>query len=226
MSRLLPLLLSLLCACETNVTPPPEVFHILDITPPRQVRNEEKTVTVRLDVEPRFHVDYGDKQVRMLEEPVLELRSQTESLVRTVPLNKYLGHGRFQGRIPAGLSIGLYDIRVMMGEGREASRSSAYEVRPPVDFWVDNIGDQYAREPFTITLHAGGPDADSFEGTVQVSLYKDNATTFSFRSDPFTAGVLQQEISIDTPGSNYLIILPDDQDILATSNAFTVLSRD
>jgi hypothetical protein len=221
MNKLLPLLLTLLCACETPVTPPPEAFQILEITPREQLTNESKSITVRLDVEPRFHVDYGEQLVRMLEEPVLEIGSQT-----VVPLDTYLGHGQFQGRVSPGLPVGRHEIRVKLGDGREATLPDAYEVRPSVGFWIESIRDQYINEPFTITLHAAGPDAERFEGTVQVSLYKGGgANTISFPSGPFTAGVHQQELTIDTPGNGYLIVVQDDQNNSATSNAFRVLSK-
>ncbi len=228
MSRLLPLLL-LLCACETDVTPQPKVFHILEIMPPKQVSNEDKTVTVRLNVEPRFLVDYGEQQVRMLDEPVLEIRSQTEPLEqRTVPLDTYLGHGQFRGRVDAGLPAGLYDLRVKLGDGRETSLAGGYEVRPAVGFWVEEIArQQFVNEPITITLHAGGEDAELFEGTVEVSLYANGATpTSTFVSGPFTAGVRQEQLTIDTPGERYLIVVQDkQQNNRATSNDFNVHSR-
>lgn len=220
MNKLLPFFLSLLCACETPVTLPPEAFQILDIIPREQFTNETRSITVKLDVEPRFHVDYGEQVARMVEEPVLEIGSQT------VPLDTYLGHGQFQGQVSQGLPVGRYEVRVKLGDGREATLPDAYEVRPSVGFWIESIGDQYINEPFTLVLHAAGPDAELFEGTVQVSLYKGGANTFSFPSGPFTAGVRQQEITIDTPGNNYLIVLQDDQNNTATSNAFRVLSKD
>jgi hypothetical protein len=221
MNKLLPSLLVLLCACGTPVPAPPEAFQILEITPRQQFTNEVQSVTVRLDVEPRFHVDYGEQQVRMLDKPVLEIGSET-----LVALDTYLGYGQFQGRVNAGLPAGRYALRVKLGDGREATLPDAYEVKPSVDFWIESVGDQYINEPFTIVLHAAGPDAEQFEGTVQVSLYKGAANTFSFPSGPFTAGVRRQELTIDTPGSNYLIVLQDDQNNLATSNSFRVLSKD
>ncbi|MCY1078352.1 hypothetical protein [Archangium lansingense] len=219
MNKLLPLLLTLLCACET-VTPVQKEFQILEITPREQFTNESKSVTVKLDVEPRFLVHYGEKEARMIEEPMLEIGSQT------VPLDTYLGHGQFQGQVGLGLPVGRYEIRVKLEEGREATLPDAYEVKPSVGFWIGTIGDQYLNEPFTITLHAAGPDAEHFEGTVLVSLYKGGSNTFSFPSGPFTAGVRQQEITIDTPGDNYLIVLKDDQNNGATSNKFRVLVKD
>jgi hypothetical protein len=219
MNKLLPLLLTLLCACETVVTPPAEAFQILGITPREQVTNESKSITVQLDVEPRFHVDYGQQQVRMLEEPELEIGTQV------VPLDTYLGHGQFQGQVKPGLEVGVYSIKVKMGDGREAILPEAYEVKPSVGFWIESIGDQYINEPFTITLHAAGPDADHFEGSVRVSLYKGGASTHTFQSNTFSAGLCQQELTIDTPGNNYLIVVEDEQNNGATSNAFRVLTK-
>ncbi|HEX5753513.1 MAG TPA: hypothetical protein VFZ09_45370 [Archangium sp.] len=219
MSKLLPLLLPLLCACETVVTPPAGAFQILDVSPREQVTNESKSITVQLDVEPRFHVDYGEQQVKMIDQPVLEIGSQV------VPLDTYLGHGQFQGQVKPGLQVGVYAIRVKMGDGREATLPDAYEVKPSVGFWIESIGDQYINEPFTITLHAAGPDAATYGGTVRVSLYKGGASTHTFQSNPFSAGLCQQEITIDTPGNNYLIVVEDAQSNGATSNAFRVLTK-
>ncbi|WP_375773704.1 hypothetical protein NR798_23495 [Archangium gephyra] len=221
MSKLPSLLLLLLCACETPMTQP-EPFQILDITPSVQVANDAKSVTVRLDVEPRFHVDYGDQEVRILEEPVLEIGSET-----LVPMATYLGHGRFQGQVAPGLPPGRYPIRVKLGDGREATLADAYEIKPAVGFWVEQIGDQKTGEPFTVVLHAGDPYGEFFEGTVQVSVYigNTNANLFSFVSGPFTAGVRAQELTVDTPGNNYLIVVQDVLGNTATSNAFRVFPK-
>jgi hypothetical protein len=225
MNKLLPLFLSLLCACEAPVTPPLEAFRILDIEPGLQVKNETKSVTVRLDVEPRFHVDYGGQVARMLEEPVLEISSES-GVERVVPLDNYLGHGRFQGWVASGLPEGHYALRVKLGEGREATLPKAYEVKPPVDFWVEPIRNQHTKEPFTITLHASDPNGELFVGTVQVSIYTlDNTQIFTAVSGPFTAGVHEQPLTIDTSGE-YLIVLQDELNRRSTSNAFRVLPKD
>lgn len=228
MSRLVPFLLVLLCACDTAVTSPPETFRILELSPREQLTTESKSVTVRLDVDPRFLVDYGEQSVRMIERPVLEIGSRTE-----VPLETYLGHGQFQGTVGPGLEIGLHEIRVKLGDGREASLPAAYEVRAPdepepvLGYWVESISDQYVKERFTVIIHAAGTNAQHFDGRVTVKLYSGGVPTgVALETGRFSAGLGQQELFIDTAGDNYLVVVQDDQGNGATSNAFRVLPRD
>jgi hypothetical protein len=207
--------------------PPPGGFRILSITPSEQSTTESQSVTVRLDTNPRFLVDYGEQSVQMIDQPVLEIGSQT------VPLDTYLGHGQFQGTVGSGLEAGRYEIRVKLGDGREATLPDAYEVKPaeepvpPVGYWLESIGPQVQGRPFTITIHATGPDAKHFEGMVTVKLYKSGVPTgFSIRSPSFSAGVCQQQLTIDTPSDHYLIFVLDEQGYGATSNTFRVVSKD
>lgn len=223
MSKLLPFLLALLCACQTPVTP--ESFQILEISPREQFTNEPTSVIVRLDQDPRFLVDYGNKSVRMLEEPVLELGSRL-----VVPLDTYLGHGQFQGTVGPGLGIGLHEARVKLGDGREATFSEAFEVRNPSEqpvqgYWFDSISTQYVNERFPIIIHAEGPNAEYFEGRVTVELYRGGVSTgISARTSRFSKGIGTQDFTIDTPG-NYIVVVRDDQGHNATSNAFDVVQK-
>ena len=216
MKRLLSMLVALLCACESET--PPEALHILSITPTEQTSAESKTISVQLDTEPRFFVDYGKRSARMLEQPTLRIGP------RTVLLERYLGHGQFEGTVGSGLEVGVYDIQVSMGDGREATLAQAYRVKPSVGFWIESIGHQLQDQPFTITIHAAGPDAALFEGTVMVSLYKGqgNAAPTPFRSGPFSRGVRREQLTIDTPGGNFLVLVQDDEGNMAVSNAFRV----
>ncbi|HYO64705.1 MAG TPA: hypothetical protein VEU33_01375 [Archangium sp.] len=224
MSKLLPFLLALLCACQTPETSPGS-FQILEITPREQLTNETTSVIVRLDLDPLFLVDYGNQSVRMLENPVLELGSQL-----VVPLDTYLGHGQFQGTVGAGLGIGLHEVRVKLGDGREATFTGAFEVRNPSEqpvlgYWFDSIPNQYVNEPFPVVIHAEGPNAEHFEGRVTVQLYRGGLPTgISMRTSRFSRGIGTQELTIDTPG-NYIIVVQDDQGHNATSNAFDVLQK-
>jgi hypothetical protein len=219
MRKLLPILLTLLCACETE--PPLEAPQILSISPAEQLATEPQDVTVELDTDPRFFVDYGRKSVQMLEKPMLQIGPQT------VRLDTYLGHGRFQGTVAAGLEAGRYDIRVTLGDGREATLADAYEVkteaeRPVIGYWLDTIGPQVQGQDFTITIHVAGTNAEQYEGSVLVSTYKGNQKSLLGRSGAFSGGVRQERIRIDTFGDNFLIVVEDDAGNTATSNAFRV----
>ncbi len=224
MKKLMPILLALMCACGTEEPPPPQEPHILSIAPTEQNINESKRVTVTLDVEPHFIVNYTTGSVVMREQPVLEIGPQT------VPLDRYLGHGQFQGTVNPGLELGSYDIRVMLGDGREAFLPNAYAVTfaPTVGYDLDPINEvQYLNEPFTITIHAVVSSPELFKGSVTVTVYKvDNgiSVAYSFRSGPFSNGSRQEQISIDTLG-NYLITVQGDDGNSATSRTFSVVER-
>ena len=218
MKKMLPVVLALLCACEP-VAPPLQGPHILSISPTTQSSAQPQTVTVQLDTEPRFLVDYGRKSAQMIDQPTLQIGPQT------VPLDTYLGHGQLQGTVASGLEVGRYDIRVSLGDGREATLPNAYEVKAGVaDFWLESIGPQVQDQPFTITIHTAGSGSEHFEGTVMVSIFNNNdgATLFSMQSGAFSAGMRQEQLTIDTPGDNYLVIISDGHGNRATSNAFRV----
>ena len=215
MRKLLPFLLALLCACETE--PPLQAPQLLSISPTEQLSSEPQLITVQLDVEPRFLVDYGKKTVQMLEQPVLEIGSQTVQLT-------YLGHGQFQGTVAPGLDARRYDIKVKLGDGREAILTDAYEVKSEdegrlLNYWFDTIGSQVSGQDFTVTIHADGTNAESYTGSVLVSIYDTNSgeTIFVRRSGAFSGGVRQERLRIDTAG-DYLIVAGNGD----TSNAFRV----
>ena len=227
MSKLLPLVLTLLCACETAVTPVPASFQILDISPREHVQDEPTRITVQLDVEPRFHVNYGEQLARLIEKPVLELGPRT-----AIPLDTYLGRGQFQGSVGPDVPVGLHEIRVKLGDGREASFPDTYEVRDPneapapvVGYWFDSIPNQYVNEPFTVVIHAEGPHSERFNGKVTVLLYQEGVPTgFSVQTSRFSRGEVRHDLSIPAPG-NYLVVVQDAQNRSATSNAFQVHSK-
>lgn len=221
MRKLLPFLLALLCACETE--PPLQAPRILSISPPGQLSSEPQVVTVQLDTDPRFFVDYGKKTVQMLDQPVLEIGPQT------VRLGTYLGLGQFQGTVAPGLEAGLYDIKVKLGDGREAILTDAYEVlpeaqKPQFSYWIESIGPQLKGQDFTITIHADGTNAELYTGSVLVSTYNTSTqeTTFIRRSGPFSGAVRQERVRIDTSGYKYLIVLEDDLGRKTYSNDFLV----
>lgn len=220
MKKLLPMLLALLCACEPlpPLEPLPPAFSILSISPTEQNALEAQDVTVKLDVEPRFLVDFSTRTARMIEKPELHLGTSKVSLT-------YQGHGVFHGTVPPGLNADTYDVRVSMGDGREATLDAAYRVTEYLSFWIEPIVDQRQGEPFTITIHAEGTNAERFQGTVEVVVYKDGSELFSAPRTPFSQGVLRQEITIDAIGSSFNVRVTDDKGNSATSRSFQVISK-
>lgn len=226
MSKLVPSLLVLLCACQPSMTSP-EAVEILELSPREQRADEPASITVRLNLDPHFHVDYGTQSARMIEKPVLVIGEQA-----VVPLHTYLGHGQFQGTVGPGLGVGRHEIRVKLGDGREAALPEAYEVRAPGEpepvtgYWFDTIQDQTVNDPFTVTIHAEGDNAPRFDGKVLVKLYRDGVPTgFSVQTRRFSQGQGRQELTIDAPGDNYLVVVQDAENKTATSNAFRVHSK-
>lgn len=220
MRKILPLLLVLLCACTSE---PPALAepHILSITPAEQLSTESQRVTVQLDTDPRFLVNYGEKSVQMLEQPMLEIGALK------VTLDTYLGHGQFQGTVTPGLGVGRYSIRVTLGDGREATLPDAYEIKdgtqPWIGYWIEPIGEQLEGQPFTVTIHVEGTKADSFAGPVTIHVYRKGSQLIdSFPSGTFSEGVLRQEITINESGEDFVVATEDDAGIKAYSGAFLV----
>ncbi|WP_257449495.1 hypothetical protein [Archangium lipolyticum] len=219
MKKLLPMLLALLCACEAEPPAPPPSFHILSISPTEQSALEAKDVIVELDVEPRFLVDFNTRSARMLEKPELRIGTWT------VPLARYLGRGQFQGTVPPGLDVDTYDVQVSLGDGREATLTQAYTVTPYLSYWIESIGDQLQGKPFAVTIHAGGPSAERFTGTVTIVIYQDGSPILSIPSNPFSEGLVRQEITIDAVGNTFNVGMVDEKGSTASSNSFRVLSK-
>ena len=215
MRRLLPLLLALLCACAPEA-PLPEP-RILSISPAEQTSRESKTITVQLDMEPRFFVDYGAQSASLIDQPTLMIGSQT------VNLERYLGHGQFEGTVDAGLPVGTYDVKVVLPDGRESTLAQGYRVKPYVTFWIETVPTQIQNQPFTLTIHAAGPNKANYTGTVQVTLFKgQNMAPSIFRSGAFSGGLRREQITIDMPGSNYTFMVKDEEKSDAYSNTFRV----
>jgi hypothetical protein len=127
--------------------------------------------------------------------------------------------------------VGLHDVRVRLVDGREAVRTEAYRVRALLNHWIETVPEQLQGEPFTLTLRVEGVGARAFSGSVTVSINKgqlvapDRTRTTSFRTGPFSGGVRQEVVSIDTPANDLLFIVQDDEGQRAWSNAFRVIPR-
>ncbi|HSP77951.1 MAG TPA: hypothetical protein VLQ93_05455 [Myxococcaceae bacterium] len=222
--RRAPLLLTLwLCACGTET--PPEL-KIRSLLPMEQTTADWQTLTLELEEDPPLLLDYGRNTAELGELPTLEIGP------RTVALTRYLGRGRYEAVMEPGMEIGLYDIRVRTADGREAGLSQRYRVKPAINgYWIETIQDQLQDAPFTITIHVDGPDALVFDGSVTVSINEGqliapgNTRTSSFRTGPFSEGVRQEVVTIDTPANNLLIRVVDDEGESTSSNEFRVAPR-
>jgi hypothetical protein len=226
MRRVLPMLLVALvfaCACEPESPPVLPAPLILSITPQAQTAIESKTVTVQLDTDPRFLVNYGDRSVQQLDRPTLRIGPQS------VPLDTYLGHGQYQGTVAEGLEAGIYDIQVTLPDGREASLAQAYEVKAALNYWFESIDNQLQGVPFLVTLHVTGTNAQQYAGSVTVSVLKNeldgsNPTIQTTTCGPFSNATCRTRLTINTPGALFILHAADDNpnNSPANSNAFRV----
>jgi hypothetical protein len=215
-------LATLLSACEPT-SPSLKPFQILDVTPLTQKTNESKSVRVQLDTDPAFFVDYGQPEARMVGQPQMVIGP------RTVPLS-YLGHGLFEGTVEP-LAAGSYTVGVSLGDGREATFATPYQVtavesvaRATYDF--TRIDPQVQGQPFIVTItvnvHGQVQGEPPYEGTATLSIYSGGKTAFSVQLGPFTAGKIQQEVIIDQSGDDFVAQIEDAQGEQAFSNAFPV----
>jgi hypothetical protein len=210
------------CACQPEPTVPPTP-RILSITPSWQTAIESKTVTVKLDQEPRFLVNHGERTVEQLDWPTLWIGPHA------VPLATYLGHGQYQGTVAEGLEARIYDIQVTLPDGREASLARAYEVKPALNYWFEPVDNQLQGVPFLITLHVTGTNAERYEGFVTVSVLKNeldgsNPTILTTTCGPFSNATCRARLTIDTPGNLFVVRAADDNpnNNPASSTAFRV----
>jgi hypothetical protein len=234
--RLILVLATVLCACEPS-SPSLKPFQILDVEPLTQKTNESKSVRVRLDTDPAFFVDYGEPAARMVGQPQLVIGPHT------LPLT-YLGHGLFEGTVEP-LEVGNYIVGVNMGDGREATFATPYTVTPvepqtnpdpdpdPEQRWAtydfSRIDPQVQGQPFivtiTVTVHGQVEGELPFQGTATLSVFSGGKTAFSVPLGPFTAGKLQQQVTIDQSGDDFVAKIEDPQGEQAFSNAFPVAPK-
>jgi hypothetical protein len=225
MKRAFLLLASLLGACGPGT---PEAPRLVSISPAVQTTTESKTVIVELDKDPFFQVDYGQRTAELLGMPLLRVGP------RQVVLDRYLGRGRFEATVGPGMEIGTHDVQVRLEDGREALLPEAYTVKATIDsYWFDTVeGTIFEGQPFTVTLHVTGRDAERFNGTVNLNLNRGKLSLPGqepadvIRSGPFSNGVRREQLIISgAHGANVLLLVKDEEGRSATSNAFFVNSR-
>jgi hypothetical protein len=197
------------CACEPEPVVPPPTPRILSITPQTQSTIASQTVTVTLDQEPRFFVNYGERTVEQLDRPTLRIGPQS------VPLDTYLGRGQFQGTVAEGLEVGIYDIQVTLPDGRETSLAKAYEVQAALNYWLEPVDNQVQGVPFLVTVHVTGTNAERYEGFVTVSVLKNeldgtNPVIQTAMCGPFSNATCRVRLTIDTPGPLFLLHVADE----------------
>ena len=141
-----------------------------------------------------------------------------------------LGDGRapkdgiFRLEVPTVFEPGRYDVRVTLEDGREATLKDGFTVTGgswPDGYAIDPIGPQHPFVPFTITVRAQGPNAESFRGNVRIEA-PPGATVGPTLSGAFVNGVLTQQVVMTSTRSQELLIVSDVAGHRATSNTFAL----
>lgn len=188
-------LIAALLGCGCGSSPPPPL--VQSVSPSQAPTNVPTEITVRLEAVFPMTFDYGKRTVDLNTQVTVRLGGQ-ELLVEGVEAQ------RLTALVPAGLPVGAQELLVTLADGREGALTPGFTVLPAPEaaFTFDPIPDQLVGEPFSITLHASGPDAARFEGTVTLESGKGRLSPRT--SGSFTAGVHTEQITIDQPGLNWV----------------------
>ncbi|MFP2956588.1 hypothetical protein ACLEPN_01835 [Myxococcus sp. 1LA] len=89
-------------------------------------------------------------------------------------------------------------------------------------FRVEPVGAQRVGEPFLVVIHAEGPRATRFHGTVTMTVNARNGTVGPSTLGPFQDGVLSQDVTVTAHGGNIKLTVTDDLGAQGTSNGFRV----
>jgi hypothetical protein len=183
----------LLAACNQQLPP----VSVASVAPQTMVPSQPTQVSVQVDAELAFQVDYGPQT----------LTPDTVMVVNVGPLQlgsgTYPAGGLVVGTLPTVIPSGTYDVTVAMGDGRKAVSANAFTVLDggswPSAYVIGPIGDQRSGVAFPVTLRAVGPGATSFAGNVLLGVVGDG-TVAPLISGAFAAGVCMEKVTITGTG--------------------------
>ncbi len=204
-------LLLLASGCED--WPDPE---IRAVSPSQMLASEYTPIEISADLPLPATVDYEQGTVDVSTAVKVELGS----LELATPT--FTRKGVLATQVPTLLVPGAYDVRVTLSDGRVATAPSAFTVvdgQWPDTYSIDPIDTQAPFVPFTITVRAQGPNAESFHGNVRFE--SGPGVNFGPKvSDPFVNGVLTQQVVFATPASSAVIVVTDLAGHRVASNVF------
>ena len=182
----------LVLGCSQSMPP----LSIVSVTPAGMVASEPTHVSVQVEAELAFQVDYGQGTVTA--------DSEMKVLVGPLELGtgSYPPQGLVEGTLPTVIPRGTYNVTVKMADGRMAVLPNAFSVDGgtwPFAYAVDAIGDQRSGVSFSVTVRTVGPRASAFEGNVLLGLLGDGSLSPTI-SGAFSAGVLTQSVTVSGTG--------------------------
>lgn len=203
-----------LCACGSAETPLPAISSVEPASMPADSRF---TLTVNLDGQLPVQVDYSGDSGQVIPPAKVSVGERDFDAFQSEE------HGRkLTLDIIPWLPIGVQDLRVELTNGRQVVLAQGFEARPPLNltgFTIDPIGNQVRGQPFVATIRAQGPEAALFEGRLIVRSTQGDVNPKV--TDPFQAGVLQQEfVAQDSAQSTLSIIVEDYAGHTGSSNEF------
>jgi hypothetical protein len=223
----------LLSACDPSTSPAP---NIVSIEPQEVVHGEATTLAIKLDAPLPVKIDYGRKTATLLSPPTLRIGGQD---VELEGLNQE--DGTLLATVPASLSAGQQEVRLVLPEGHEAVGAEGLMVLPAppaleaedaapgndqgqqllvTHVRIEPIPDQVLGVPFDLSLQAEGPEAAHFGGRVQITASKGRVSPNM--SSPFVRGVGRERVVLDKPGTVVLTVRVGDT-LVVQSNPFKVL---
>ncbi len=166
-------------------------------------------------------LDYGGNEVELVGSERVRIADRDFEILDTQE-----GGRRISVDIIPWLAVGQQDLQVQLQDGRQVVLEQGFDVRPPLNltgFEIESIGPQVRRQPFSVRIRAQGPDAALFKGRVIVRSTQGNVDPKV--SDPFVAGVLDQQFTAEnSTESNMALIVEDYAGHIGQSNEF-LLSR-
>ncbi|MBF5040833.1 hypothetical protein FGE12_00395 [Aggregicoccus sp. 17bor-14] len=215
MSALTRLLLACtLLACGQSLPDP----RILSVQPSQVAADEQATLVLRVDAVAPFEVDYNERTLAADSSATLWLGS-----VEIGPLERAPG-GLLVGQLPAGLTQGEQDVRVVLADSRSATAPRALTIGPPratVGFTFDPVAEQVRGQPFTVTLRAQGPSAASFNGVVLL-FDGEGAPLTPPVTQAFVNGECTLQVTVDRVGPSMILGARDAAGRVGYSNPFRV----
>lgn len=187
------------------------------ITPSQIDQGEAPPVRLEADAVLPFVADYGSETTSV--EQAVQVR------IGGLPVAhpSYGAGGVITGFVPFGLLPATHDVSLTLADGRTTTLAGGFTVKPgqfPDAFELESIPDQKRGRPFTISIRAVGGAASNFKGVVELEASKGTITPTI--SDPFVAGVLDQQVTIEQPGMGIVITVRDAAGHTGQSNPFRV----
>ncbi len=219
-------LLSLLAACRDELpgAPAPRA-----VTPDRGASDAATPIVIEGEgLVPWVRADFGDSRRSLVDASFFAALLLAEGAGEAVPLEQLqLSGGRLTAVVPAGVSVGTYDLVVTNAAGEEGVLAAAYRSVTPSEavarFVFAPIDAQPVGVGFTVFLEAVdsvGVRVDGFDGYVDVA--DRTGTLAPSRLGPFARGVLTGQVAVLALIQEDVLTATDGRGRMGESNGFGV----